>query len=267
MEIEPEISNINVLVVDDVPLNQLLMRTVLEDYGFSCDIAGNGKIAIEMMKANTYDIILMDLQIPEINGFEATNYIRKTLMSTIPIIAIMADVNTVDLGKCNAIGMDEYMSKPVDDNLLYRKIVGLVKKNKLIKIKKVIQKKQLSEELCTDLTYLGLITKSDPKLMKEMILLYLEQTPPLVQTMKTSYLLKDWQRLNKSVHKMIPSFSIMGISSEYEKMAKKIQDYTGRQGLQDGILSLIEQMEDVCNQSYEELKIELEKLNISNSEK
>jgi HPt (histidine-containing phosphotransfer) domain-containing protein len=61
--------------------------------------------------------------------------------------------------------------------------------------------------------------------MMEMILLYLEQTPPLINAMKQSLQDEDWNLLQSAVHKMIPSFSIMGISSNYENMAKKIQEY------------------------------------------
>jgi CheY-like chemotaxis protein len=70
----------------------------------------------------------MDLQMPEMNEFEATEYIRKTMISKIPIIAITADVTTVDLEKCKAAGMNDYVSKPIDEKILYRKIVDLLKK-------------------------------------------------------------------------------------------------------------------------------------------
>jgi CheY-like chemotaxis protein len=62
-----------VLVVEDVKLNQLLLRTILDDYNFEWEIADNGQIAVEKLETNTYDIILMDLQMPIMNGFEATN--------------------------------------------------------------------------------------------------------------------------------------------------------------------------------------------------
>ncbi|MBC7641290.1 MAG: response regulator, partial [Flavobacterium sp.] len=125
-----EIKTLRVLVAEDVALNQLLIKIILIDFGFEYDIVGNGKLAIEKMQTNTYDIILMDLQMPEMNGFEATEYIRKTLKSHIPIIALTADVTTVDLSKCKEFGMDSYISKPIEEKLLYNKIVELVKKNK-----------------------------------------------------------------------------------------------------------------------------------------
>jgi CheY-like chemotaxis protein len=104
-------------VVEDIPLNQL-MKTLLDDFGFERDIAENGKIAVEKMQINSYDVILMDLQMPEMNGFEATEYIRTTMNSKIPIIALTADVTTVDLAKCKSVGMNDYIAKPVDERII-----------------------------------------------------------------------------------------------------------------------------------------------------
>jgi PAS domain S-box-containing protein len=123
-----ELKNLNVLVVEDVILNQLLLKTILNDFEFKYDVADNGIIAIDKLQSNTYDIILMDLMMPEMNGFETTEYIRNSMNSKIPIIALTADVTTVDLTRCKAVGMDDYISKPVDEKLLYNKIIGLITK-------------------------------------------------------------------------------------------------------------------------------------------
>ena len=126
---DKEMKGVKVLVVEDVALNRLLIKTLLMDYGFDYDFAENGKIGIGKLQADTYDIILMDLQMPIMSGFEATEYIRNSMNSKIPIIALTADVTTVDFAKCKAFGMDDYISKPIDDKELYSKIVSLVKKN------------------------------------------------------------------------------------------------------------------------------------------
>jgi len=265
-ELDPEIKNIKVLVVEDIALNQLLMKTLLDDFGFEQDIAGNGKIAIEKLTQKSadgtiksYDIILMDLQMPEMNGFETTEFIRKTMNSKIPIIALTADVTTVDLAKCKAVGMNDYIAKPVDERILYSKIIGLVRKPAMIKYSddKGNEAGQSEKIKYTDLAYLVRRTKSDPKLMMEMISLYLEQTPPLITIMKKSFRDKDWGSLHATVHKMIPSFSIMGINTDFENMAKKIQDYASTQQLADGIHDMILQLENVCTQACKELTEEL----------
>jgi PAS domain S-box-containing protein len=254
IELDVEIKDIKVLVVEDMALNQLLIRTLLDDFGFSSDITANGKLAIEKLATKKYDIILMDLQMPEMNGFEATKHIRNILKSDIPIIALTADVTTVDLAKCKEVGMNDYIAKPVDERLLYSKIVGLVKKS--IPEKSV----SLSKIKYTDLSYLIQRTKSDPALMMEIISLYLEQIPPLISTMKQSLKEKDWATLGNAVHKMIPSFSIVGIKPDFEKMAKKIQEYAVSQQLNDEIHDLVSQLENACALACEELKEELIKI-------
>jgi len=151
--LDPGITNIKVLVVEDIALNQLLMKTLLDDFGFECDIATNGKIAIEMLQAKSYNIILMDLQMPEMNGFETTEYIRFTMNSLVPIIALTADVTTADLAKCKAVGMNDYIAKPVDDRLLYSKIIGFVKKNMLLNENTVILNDDKVKLKCTNMDF------------------------------------------------------------------------------------------------------------------
>ena len=258
-ELDTEIKHIKVLVVEDIPLNQLLMKTLLDDFGFERDIAANGRIAIEKLQEKSYDIVLMDLQMPEMNGFEATEYIRNTMNSKIPIIALTADVTTVDLAKCKAVGMNDYIAKPVDERLLYNKIVWLVKKPLSAKYNEHENDStdEVKKSKCIDLDYLIRRTKSNPNLMVEMISLYLEQTPLLINTMKQSFHDKDWNLLYSSVHKMIPSFSIMGISSDFEIMAKKIQEFASTQNQADGINELVLQLGNICNQACRELEEEL----------
>ncbi|MBV6429868.1 MAG: Aerobic respiration control sensor protein ArcB [Haliscomenobacter sp.] len=256
IEQDTEALNINVLVVEDMVLNQLLMKTLLDDFGFERDIAHNGRIAIEKMQLNSYDIILMDLHMPEMNGFEATEYIRNKLHSKIPIIALTADVTTVDLAKCRAVGMTDYIAKPVDERLLYSKIVSLVKKTTPPVVEIVMEPDPIKKLKCTNLEYLTQRTKNNPTLIMEMITAYLEQTPHLISAMKLSAQDKDWDALYATVHKMIPSFSIMGISAYFETIAKKVQDYARTQQQGESIFDLVLQLENVCIQACRELEEE-----------
>jgi PAS domain S-box-containing protein len=257
-DLDTEIKSIRVLVAEDIPLNQLLMRTLLDDFGFECEIASNGKIAIEKLESKSFDVVLMDLQMPEMNGFETTAYIRDKMGSEIPIIALTADVTTVDLAKCKAVGMNDYIAKPVDEKLLYGKIMGLVRKPTNIKLNEIegLSGVDIKKQKCIDLDYLMLRTRSNPALMMEMIAAYLEQTPPLIIAMKKSFKEHDWNSLHAAVHKMIPSFSIMGISHDFENMAKKVQEYASTQQQTEGIHDLVLQLGTVCTQACKELEEE-----------
>ncbi len=245
IELDATVKNIKVLVVEDMTLNQLLMKTLLNDFGFENDIADNGRKAIEKIHTKPYDIILMDLQMPEMNGFETTLYLRNKLNSKIPIIALTADVTTADLQKVKDVGMNDYISKPVDERQLYKKIINLYKKS---------AHQPEGRPKCVDLTYLNERTKADPKLMMEMIEIYLEQTPPLINKMKQSLHDNDWDSLRSAAHKMIPSFSIMGIHKDFENTARIIQEYTGTQQHLDEVPELVMKLDKVCSQSCEELE-------------
>lgn len=260
LQLENEIKGMRVLVVEDMALNQLLIKTILDDFGFVTEIADNGKIALEKLKNNQYDIILMDLQMPEMNGFEATDYIRNTMKSTIPIVALTADVTTADVGKCKQLGMNDYIAKPVDEILLYHKMVKLIKNAVKIPTEKFPQETVVEKERSTNLAYLRIRTKSNPNYLKEMISIYLMQTPILTNLMKTSFIAKDWKTLSSVVHKMIPSFALMGMNPEYEEMARKIQDFPNNQLQILTISGMVFRLEAVCEQACMELKGELKKM-------
>ena len=100
-------------------------------------------------------------------------------------------------------------------------------------------------------------TKSNPDLMSEMISLYLEQTPPLIASMRQSFDTKDWITLQATIHKMIPSFSIVGINNNFELMAKKIQKYADEQSEEESIPDMVLQLENICAQACRELQEEL----------
>lgn len=251
------IESINVLVVEDIALNQLLMKTLLEDFKFGCEIASNGKIAIEKLKLQSFDVILRDLQMPEMNGFEATAHIRNEMKSDIPILALTADVTTVDREKCLEVGMNDYISKPVDEKILYTKIVSLVKKYRLEQQQNAKPADVIKKFKFIDLNYLYQRTKSNPVLIAEMINLYLEQTPVLINEIKMSLQSEDWLLMQAAVHKIIPSFAIVGMNPDFERMAKKLHGLAVLQHQKTDIASIVNDLEKALLGACSELKEEL----------
>jgi hypothetical protein len=110
---------------------------------------------------------------------------------------------------------------------------------------------------CTNLNYIKKIAKSDDKLLAEMIRLYLDDIPKLVMAMNQSFSIKNWESLYQTVHKMIPSFHLMGISSDFEDMAKRVQDFANSPSSDLGIAEMIIKLESVCNQACDELRVDL----------
>lgn len=273
VELETCFKAIKILVVEDIALNQLLMKTLLEDFGFEMEVAGNGKIALEKLRTTHYDIVLMDLQMPVMNGFEATEYIRNRLHLTVPIIALTADVTTVDVEKCKTVGMNDYISKPIDDKLLYSKIIKYLKQSGSDRAAPMPETSERPVLLRTSVNfdYLKRITKSDAR-MAEMIGLYLQEIPQLVQTMKKAIAEKDWIALKRATHSLIPTFATMGMDPAFEDITKAIQvlavslisvgDGASRE-TKTNLLALFSKIETACALAAQELEDKLQSLSRS----
>lgn len=120
--------DVRVLLAEDNAINQLLVQTVLARYQMQVTTVGNGKLAVEAVENGNYDVVLMDLMMPEMDGYEATTVIRRLpdpVKNTIPIIALTAVVTNSVTDKCREMGMDSYISKPFDANELFRMIMEL----------------------------------------------------------------------------------------------------------------------------------------------
>jgi two-component system, sensor histidine kinase and response regulator len=109
--------NNRALVVEDNLINQLVAKKILEKIGFEVDVAENGVEAVEAVQKTNYAFVLMDIQMPEMDGYEATKNIREMEKQTghhLPIIALTASAMDVDRELCILSGMDEYVAKPVN---------------------------------------------------------------------------------------------------------------------------------------------------------
>ena len=128
-----ELGKLNILLVEDNHLNVMLIKSLFSENNLKLQTAENGKVCIELFKENNastelakpFDIILMDMEMPEMNGYEAVNIIRNKLKNNIPIIAMTANAMAGEREKCLDLGMNDYISKPIDSTLLFEKINDL----------------------------------------------------------------------------------------------------------------------------------------------
>lgn len=119
---------LKLLLVEDNFLNQKLIFLNLNKHGYDIDLAENGKLAIDMVLNNKYDLVLMDLMMPIMDGLDATIAIRKyenTYGIHTPIVGLTANTFDADRDKCLTVGMDEYMTKPFDIDLFQGILVKL----------------------------------------------------------------------------------------------------------------------------------------------
>jgi len=108
-------SNAKILVAEDNIMNQLLLKYLFKNWGFKIVIAKDGKETINLISDNEYDLILLDIQMPIIDGYGVTKWIRETKKSSIPIIAMTAHIMPAEIQKCKDAGMNDYLTKPIDE--------------------------------------------------------------------------------------------------------------------------------------------------------
>lgn len=125
LPIDPN-KKVKILLVEDNPLNQKLALKVLERFGFFPELAENGRIAVLKVQQNQYDVILMDLQMPEMDGYQAAEFIRKELKNDVPIIALTAHSLIGEKEKCLSFGMNDYITKPFSPKDLFNKIANFI---------------------------------------------------------------------------------------------------------------------------------------------
>jgi PAS domain S-box-containing protein len=254
---------LKVLLVEDNVLNQVLARKVLSDWEWEVDVADNGLVAIEKMARNDFDLILMDIQLPEMDGYEATRYIRKKLSDpkrNIPIIAMTAHAIAGEAEKCFLAGMNEYVSKPFDPRDLYTKIAQvlnnraeLIKAQKTTKPTKVMSNHTTVKN--TDLEYLRQLSNGSKEFIVQMISIFQEQTPQAIQTLEQSLVKQDWIALRATAHKMKPSFGFMGIKS-LKELIVNLEEEAEKGANPEGMREKIATIREVCNQAIVELEQE-----------
>ena len=110
-----DLNDISILLVDDNLINQKIMAKLLEAEGFDISLASSGRQAIDMIENQTFDIVLMDMQMPELSGIDTTKILREEMgMTDLPIIALTANVMKEDMDMCFSVGMNDFLSKPID---------------------------------------------------------------------------------------------------------------------------------------------------------
>jgi CheY-like chemotaxis protein len=204
---------VRILLVEDNDINRLYARSILKQWKCEVDIAENGLVAIEKIKNNLYDVILMDIQMPVMDGYEATRAIRlmDSHMRNAPIVALTANATKADIEKCLLSGMNDYLPKPFTPDDLYRKIF---KELKIKGQKNGVSVKPASDGKSKfDLTYLRTVSDNNHDFIQEMIQTFVQSVPPVLEEMHLALNNQSWEKLSRLAHQIKPSFSLLGMDA------------------------------------------------------
>ncbi len=206
---EQSFEKLNVLVVEDNLINQSLLKHIFNNWGLRFDIANNGKEAINLLAKHTYNLVLMDIQMPEMDGYTATQQIRNVLQLNIPIIAMTAHALEGERKKCLSYGMNEYISKPIIELQLHYLISRFSGINEM----PVLAKQHNSTAYHTiDLSYMREVSGGNMDYEKTVTQQFIETIPGDLQDIETAWRHKDMDSLRQLVHNMKTTISVMGLN-------------------------------------------------------
>lgn len=219
-EVLAKLQKLRILLVDDSSINQKVTLNQLSTLGCSADVAANGQEALHLIEKIQYDLILMDCQMPVMDGYEATRCIRaqKSNNRHLPIIAMTANAMKEDRERCLAIGMSDYLSKPIRKHELLHKIVywGLESVVEAVPAtesgdkteselrtepltESVFKSEQLPETLI-DWEYLHQISQQNPAFERDILLALLELLPERIKILSEQVAAKDYTGIERTAH-------------------------------------------------------------------
>ena len=236
------------LVAEDNEVNQKVIRHVLQKAGGVVDIANNGLEAVAFLKKSTeYNLIIMDLQMPEMDGYAATKYIRNVMNLSIPIIAMTASALKGEKSKCIEIGMNDYLSKPFDFSFIYKRISMLLGDTTATECVPIIEKPQ--KENLFDLCLLE--EMDDNEYMSDVLDIFLKNTPTELDELNRACNANKYETVYKMAHKLKSSTGLLKANNLLNVLIK-IED-TAKAEKNDGLAKLA----DIANEEYKKIETPL----------
>lgn len=264
-----------VLVAEDVELNQYLARHILESWDFEVTIVSNGREALEQLQAESFDCILMDVQMPEMDGMEATGHIRQLadpVKANIPIIALTANALKGDSERYLAAGMNDYLSKPFDEARLFRVVsrnltepapapaaplhaaLSATLSEKNIPLKN--HTSMLPVNKLYDLSMVQSVSGGDEGFIKKMVALFIETVPQNLDELVKAVQTENWDQVGKTAHKLKSTVDSMGIKSIRQEI-RTVEANAKAKTQVEGIPALVNKIESVIHECIVQLQAEI----------
>lgn len=240
-----------ILVVDDNEMNRLVATTILNNYGAIVLEAPNGQACIDYLHADKIDLILMDIQMPVMDGIEATKLIRKDISKTLPIVALTANAIKGANEKYLSVGMNDYLSKPFAEFDLIK--ICAIWLGKKINFSETEKAEIMSNDNLYDLSYLNEISRGDNDFLKKMIELFIEQIPASILAMQTAYTNGDLAAVKALAHRTkssIDTLLIKTLHSEIREIEALAAD--GQAGAR--MEELLQRLAEIIPKVIEQLK-------------
>jgi PAS domain S-box-containing protein len=264
------LNGLRILLVEDYELNRLLVRELLRQYKVRLSEAANGADALKLLLKESFDLVLMDIQMPVMSGMEAIEIIRKNLKMDIPVIALTANAIKGENKRCIEAGMNAYISKPFSETELVNMIADCITPDKIYHSNKSIQESippdsytlpdttpspinlLSGQKQLFNLARFEKIAGGDRVILREMIDAILSELPASIEEIRKAYNNHDFAGIGEWAHTMKPTILMLEISSlqetvhELEMLRKKTLSL-------NEVKSLVEKLESVISEVIEKL--------------
>lgn len=235
-----------ILVAEDNAMNQQLIKHLLKSWGFEFDLVFNGLQAIELLKKQKYDLVLMDIQMPEMDGHTATKLIRNELRLSVPIVAMTAHAMQGEREKCINSGMDEYISKPLHEETLYSFIMRYSRPAGKDDNKPAIKAKVIN------LQYIENFSDGNKELKEEMLREFVKRVPDNLSSMQKAIEEKNYKTIYRIAHDMKTTVHFLGLTVLIGHVLQKIEELANQNATIGVINQLFGDVKTVCQQAVEE---------------
>lgn len=247
-----------ILIVEDNPLNQKLALTVLKNEGIDASIAENGRIAVERLERENFDLILMDIQMPEMDGYQATKHIRQQLNLTTPIIAMTANAMAGEQEKCIDAGMNDYVTKPFKTAVL----LSAIGRQLNTKISNDVNSSDTVRQInkVTDLSYLREFSGGNMKFMREMIEIFLNQNPIDLKNIDEAIKTNNIDSLRALAHSLQTSLGFIGFSDTLMAKLQEAEDLAYKKTDIETVKKNMKEIALNCHKAQKELQAILKEI-------
>jgi PAS domain S-box-containing protein len=248
--------NGTVLLVEDNPTNQLVAVKTMELWNIDVEVASDGYEALERLRKKRYDLVLMDIQMPGIDGFETTRRIRTTLegpMRSVPIVAMTASVLYDPESRAINAGMNGYVSKPFELEDLYNKLSEFLsfggRKGSTAAGPSEPEEPSYRH---LDTAFLKSIARGNEQFVTDMILLFEKNSPKYLVDMRAAFAAKDYEALKRTAHTMKPTGAYIGIAA-MKPLVTELEMQAEQEAWDDVIDGLLHQLEVLCDEIYSDI--------------
>jgi signal transduction histidine kinase/DNA-binding response OmpR family regulator len=244
-----------ILIVEDNLMNQKLASIILQNNGFDIIIATNGKKALEILKTQTVDLIIMDIQMPVMDGYQTAKAIREELKITTPVIATTAHALSGEKEKCIQAGMNDYLSKPFKETDLLNKIASWAQRKEQTFTE---TGEDITSAVGIDLSFLLAQTRNNKSFVGEMINIFKEQNPKDLAALKIAIERADYKAIYKAAHTVRNGIVFFGLSRIIGDNLLHIEKMALANEAASNMTQHLEKIIEVCNAAV----LKLDNLNL-----